>query len=126
MAPRFVSLTAVLVLFGVSIGSAQTTQLPKTVSLAVVEKDAMPHKLVYKSEIQIFEAQGRTVNVTSHMDGRATIVLTDGTLAVSTPDRSRTKKDVFSRLDLGFASNGDMIEFKVTHRADSHTSRNPR
>jgi len=114
MAPRFVSLTAVLVLFGVSIGSAQTTQLPKTVSLAVVEKDAMPHKLVYKSEIQIFEAQGRTVKVTSNVDGRTTIVLTDGTLTVSTPDRSKTKKDVFSRLDLVFASNGDMIEFKVT------------
>jgi len=48
------------------------------------------------------------------MDGRATIVLTGGTLTVSTPDRSKTKKDVFSRLDLVFASNGDMIEFKVT------------
>jgi len=117
MAPRFVSLTAVFVLFGVSIGSAQTTQLPKTVSLAVVEKDAMPHKLVYKSEIQIFEAQGRTVKVTSNVDGRTTIVLTDGTLTVSTPDRSKTKKDVFSRLDLVFASNGDMVEFKVTRPA---------
>jgi len=51
------------------------------------------------------------------MDGRATIVLTGGTLTVSTPDRSKTKKDVFSRLDLVFASNGDMVEFKVTRPA---------
>ena len=115
MAPRFVSFATALALFlAIGVGIAQTTQLPKTVSLSVVEKDAMPHKFVYKSEIQIFEAQGRTVKVTSNVDGRATIVLTDGTLTVSTPDRSKTKKDVFSRLDLGFASNGDMIEFRVT------------
>ena len=110
-------LASIVIAFAVLVpitGAAQATSLPKTVSLSVVEKDAMPHKLQYRSEIQIWEVQSKAVKVTSSADGKASIVMTDGTLAVSTPDKSKTKKDVFSRLDLTFATNGDMIEFKVT------------
>ena len=118
MAPRFVCFaTALALVLAVGIDADQTThlpQLPKTVSLSVVEKDAMPHKLQYKSEIQIWEVQSKAVKVTSGVDGKASIVMTDGTMTVSTPDKSKSKTDVFSRLDLAFAANGAIIEFKVT------------
>ncbi len=73
MARRFVYLVTALGLF-LSVGLvAAQTQLPKTVSLSVVENDAFPQKLQYKSAIQIIDVQAKSIKVTLSVDGRASI-----------------------------------------------------
>ena len=115
MARRLVYLVTALALFiPIGIGAAQHAQLPKTVSLSVVEKDSIPHRLHYKSATQVWDVQGTTVRVTANVDGRALIVMTDGRFTVSSPDKSQTKQEVFRQLELRFAADGNMIEFKVT------------
>jgi len=115
MARRFACLvTALALLVPINIGAAQTPQLPKTVSLSVVEKDPMPHKLNYKGSAETWNVQSRALRISSKEDGSARIVLTGGTLTVSSLDQSKTKTDVFAQLELRFASNGNMIEFVVT------------
>jgi len=118
MARRFVYLVTALALF-LSVGLvAAQTQLPKTVSLSVVENDAFPQKLQYKSAIQIMDVQAKSIKVTSSVDGRDTIILSNGSFTVSSLEKAVTKKDVFGQLDLRFASNGDMIELRLTRRVD--------
>ena len=58
MARRFACLvTALALLVPINIGAAQTPQLPKTVSLSVVEKDPMPHKLNYKGSAETWNVE---------------------------------------------------------------------